>query len=92
MVDRPGKYAIQDLGSAGGTFIRIQTGQKKRLHAGKENNFFIRKNEIDVKNIFSSFLPLWIPVAKKNINIKNNFMIIVLYHLIIKNSTKEEMK
>ena len=58
VVDRPGKYAIQDLGSAGGTFIRIQTGQKKRLHAGKENNFFIRKNEIDVENIFSSFLPL----------------------------------
>jgi pSer/pThr/pTyr-binding forkhead associated (FHA) protein len=29
-----GKYAIRDLGSAGGTFIRIQAGQKKQLHAG----------------------------------------------------------
>ena len=50
MVDRPGKYAIQDLGSAGGTFIRIQTGQKKRLHAGKRKVIF---SELYFDNIFS---------------------------------------
>jgi hypothetical protein len=32
-----GRYAVRDLGSAGGTFIRIQAGQKKQLHAGKDN-------------------------------------------------------
>jgi len=31
---RAGKYAIRDLGSAGGTFIRIAYGHKKRLHTG----------------------------------------------------------
>ena len=31
---RVGKYAIRDLGSAGGTFIRIAYGQRKQLHTG----------------------------------------------------------
>jgi U-box domain/FHA domain len=34
-----GKYAIRDLGSAGGTFIRINYKQKKQLHAGESRCF-----------------------------------------------------
>ena len=42
VTDRPGKYCIQDLGSAGGTFIRIQSGQRKRLNAGECEEYYTR--------------------------------------------------
>lgn len=31
-----GIYELKDLGSAGGTFVKIPFGEKKQLHIGKE--------------------------------------------------------